>query len=137
MFYGLPKRELGVCKGGEMRLIGLFVLLLGLSGCATGPSLQSRLAAYIGMPEASLVKALGVPARQIDVNGVKYLAYQVRYQAQSSPAMPPAFWGGYGGPGWAWSAPVPQSVQVWSCEATFALVDDKVQSFTLRGNDCN
>lgn len=117
-----------------MRLIGLFVLLLGLSSCTTGPSLQSRLAAYIGMPEAELVKEMGVPARQIDVKGVKYLAYPVRYQAQSVPAMPPPYWGGWG-PGWA--VPMPQNVQIWSCEATFVLVNDKVQTFSLRGNDCN
>lgn len=120
-----------------MRRLGLFILILGLSGCATGPSLQSRLAAYIGAPEAELVKTLGVPDRQIEVKGVKYLAYQVRYQAQAIPAMiPPPYWGGgYWGPGWAWS--MPQNVQIWACVATFVLADDKVQTFYLRGNDCN
>lgn len=121
-----------------MRLICVFVLALGLSGCATGPSLQSRLAAYIGAPETDLVKSFGVPDRQIEVKGVKYLAYQVRYQAQAVPAMLPAppYWGGgYWGPGFAWS--VPQNVQVWACEATFVLLNDKVQTFYLRGNDCN
>lgn len=117
-----------------MRLISVFLLVLGLSGCTTGPSLQSRLAAYIGAPETDLVSNLGVPDRQIEVKGVKYLAYQVRYQAQTSPAMLP---GPYWGPGWAWSPPMPQDVQVWACEATFAVVDNKVQSFSLRGNDCN
>lgn len=122
-----------------MRLICLFCLVLGLSGCATGPSLQSRLAVYIGASEADLVHSFGVPDRQIEVKGVKYLAYQVRYQAQTAPAMlPPPYWGpGYWGPGWAWSAPMPQNVQIWACEATFVLVDDKVQTFSLRGNDCN
>lgn len=117
-----------------MRLIGVFLLVLGLNGCATGPNLQSRLAAYIGAPEADLVRSFGVPDRQIEVKGVKYLAYQVRYQAQTTPTMIP---GPYWGPGWAWYPPMPQDVQVWACEATFVLTDDKVQTFYLRGNDCN
>lgn len=122
-------------EGNGMRLICLFLLVLGVSGCATGPDLQSRLAAYIGAPEAVLVKNLGVPDRQVDVKGVKYFAYQVRYQAQTVPSFPPPYWGGgYWGPGWV---PMPQTVQVWGCEATFMLVDDKVQSFSLRGNDCH
>lgn len=121
-----------------MRLFSLLVLILGLSGCASGPSLQSRLAAYIGAPEAELVQNLGVPDKQIEVKGAKYLAYQIRYQAQTTPVMPPPYWGaGYWGPGWAWSPPFPQDVQVWACEVTFVLVDNKVQTFYLRGNDCN
>lgn len=117
-----------------MRFIGVFLFALGLSGCAAGPSLQSRLAVYIGAPEAELVSNLGVPDRQIEVKGVKYLAYQVRYQTQTAPAMmPPPYWG----PGWAWSPPMPQNVQVWACEATFEVVDSKVRAFSLRGNDCS
>lgn len=120
-----------------MRAIYALVLGLALTGCATGPGLQSRMAAYIGAPETELVQNFGVPVRQINVNGVDYLAYQIRYQAQTST-------GPYGGasfwrPGWGWYggfAPVPQDVQVWSCEATFALAKGKVQSFVLRGNDC-
>lgn len=132
--------DLFVLWDDRMRLFSLLVLVLslGLSSCASGPSLQSRLAAYIGAPEAELVQNLGVPDKQIEVKGVKYLAYQVRYQAQTAPVMPPPYWGpGYWGPGWAWSPPFPQNVQVWACEATFVLVDNKVQTFYLRGNDCN
>lgn len=121
-----------------MRLVIFLTMLLGLSGCVEGPSLQSRLAVYIGASETDLVGSLGVPERQIEIKGVKYLAYQVRYQAQTAPALPPPpYWGGgYWGPGWAWM-PAPRNVQVWACEATFILVDDKVQRFNLRGNDCN
>ncbi|GAN80263.1 hypothetical protein [Acidocella aminolytica] len=117
-----------------MRTILALGVVLALSGCVTGPGLQSRLAAYIGAPEATLVKDFGVPARQINVDGVKYLAYQMTYQAQTISTGP--YWGPVWGPGFV-TQPMPQNVQVWSCEATFAVVKDRVQSFTLRGNDCS
>ncbi len=121
-----------------MRCVFALFLTLILTGCATGPGLQSRLAVYIGAPEAELVQNFGVPVRQINVNGVDYLAYQVRYQAQTLPSGP--YWGGpFWGPGWGpygGFPPMPQDVQVWSCEATFAVVKGKVESFALRGNDC-
>lgn len=121
-----------------MRLRLAISLPLLLAGCATGPSLQSKLAGYIGAPESVLVQQLGVPQRQIQVNGVNYLAYQVRYSAQNTYVGP--YWGAgpyWGGPFWGPYGPLQQDVQIWSCEATFALKDDKVQSFSLRGNDCN
>ena len=117
-----------------MRRVVLAVLLV-LAACAHGPSLQSRMAAYIGAPEDKLVQSMGVPDKQITVNGVQYLAY-VRGHAQVLPgdfAM-----GGYGpwyGP--YYNAGFPQDVQVWSCEITFTLKDGKVAGFTLRGNNCD
>ncbi len=120
-----------------MRVLCALGLVLALAGCATGPGLQSRLAAYIGAPETELVQNFGVPLRQINVNGVDYFAYQVRYQ-QVQPAV--TYWGGAGwGPGWGPYGGFPstsQYMQVWSCEATFALVKGRVESFILRGNDC-
>lgn len=115
----------------EMRTVYALGLALTLAGCATGPGLQSRLAAYIGAPESKLVQSFGVPLRQINVNGVDYLAYQMKYSAQAVPVGP------YWGPFWGGYQPVPQDVQIWSCEATFAVANGKVQSFTLRGNDCS
>lgn len=120
----------------------VLALPLALAACAHGPSLQSRMAAYIGAPEASLVQSLGVPDKQITVDGIQYLAY-VHSHAEVIPngvAM-----GGFGpwyGPYWGpyyggYMQPFPQDVQVWSCEITFALKDGKVAGFTLKGNDCN
>ncbi len=105
---------------------------LGLAGCAHGPSLQSRLAGYIGAPESLLVARLGVPQRQITVNGVSYLAYLLRYDTQAMPLGPAPWWGPGWGPAWG-----PVAVQSWACEATFAVREGKVQGFTLRGNDCD
>ncbi|MBU6425392.1 MAG: hypothetical protein KGQ69_03570 [Rhodospirillales bacterium] len=123
-----------------MRLVYALGLTLALTGCATGPSLESQMAAYIGAPEASLVQKFGVPARQITVNKVTYLAYELRNQAQLQPggyAWGGPYWGGWGPYPYTIAPPmVPQDIQVWSCEVTFVLEEGKVQSFTLRGNDC-
>ncbi len=119
----------------------LSLFFLALAGCATGPSLQSRMAAYIGANEQTLVQQLGVPDRQITVNGVQYVAYNWRRQA----AYTGAYMGGYGpwvGPYYGgffpsvYEAGLSPQIVIYSCEATFTLLNGKVLSFTLRGNDC-
>ena len=58
----------------------MFLLpVFALAGCATGPSLQSRMAAYIGDNTQTLVQGLGVPDKQITVNDGQYLAYNRSY----------------------------------------------------------
>jgi hypothetical protein len=116
----------------------VLALPLFLAACAHGPSLQSRMAAYIGAPEDRLVQSMGVPDKQITVNGIQYLAY-VHSHAEVIPNG--VGMGGFGpwyGPYYgAYAQPFPQDIQVWSCEITFALKDGRVESFTLKGNDCN
>jgi hypothetical protein len=122
-------------------LIFLFPVL-ALTGCVTGPSLQSRMAAYIGDSTQSLVQNLGVPDKQITVNGVRYLAYVRHYQEIEPDDL--AFGGGfgpyggfYGSPyGGFYGDPFPRQVNEYSCETTFLLKDDRVVSFSLRGNYC-
>ncbi len=114
-----------------------FLLLPLLAGCATGPSLQTRMIAYMGAPEDKLVQSLGVPDKQITVNGTDYLAY-VRQQTQvvSSPVL--GFggpWGPYGG-GFG-AVALPSTVQVWSCETTFAVKGGHVVNVSFKGNDCS
>ncbi len=113
--------------------------VLAVAGCATGPSLQSQMAAYIGASGETLVRNLGVPDKQISLNGVQYLAYLREQTTVIAP--PPIFFGGYGGfyrpYGGFYSAGLPATVTVWRCEITFMLHDDKVASFTLRGNACS
>jgi len=124
------------------RSIFVLITLLSLAACARGPSLQSRMAAYIGASGETLVQNLGVPDKQITLNGFQYLAY-VRQQTTITAA--PifigygGFYGPYGGPfgGGYYGSPFPPSVNVWRCETTFMLQHDKVLSFSMRGNDCN
>jgi hypothetical protein len=112
-------------------------LLLTLAGCESGPSLATRLQAYIGQPETVLVQGLGVPNRTIKSGGLTFLAYDW----QTSTVIPgdPGFigwgWGGFGpwGVGWA----TPPTIVTTGCEATFQMTPaDTVASFTLRGDAC-
>ncbi len=113
-----------------------------LSGCATGPSLQTRMTAYIGMPEQNLVQALGVPDKQITVNGVSYLAY-IRSEAQVEPNGAGLSYGYWGGPFWGpyygsfIDTSLPQPLHVWSCETTFTVHDGRVADVAFKGNDCS
>jgi hypothetical protein len=113
---------------------------MALAGCATEPSLQSRMAAYIGASEQTLVQQLGVPDKQITVNGVQYVAYNWRRQEAYTRA-----YGGYGpwvGPYYGgffpsvYEAGLSPQIVIYSCETTFTLQNGKVASFILRGNDC-
>lgn len=116
-----------------------FLLLPLLAGCATGPSLQTRMISYMGASEAQLVQALGVPDRQITVSGVNYLAY-VRSSAQVAPTPAYGFgpWGGPWGPyGGGFATTLPAPIQVFSCETTFTIKDGKVANVSFKGNDCN
>jgi hypothetical protein len=140
-----------------MRLSPIIALaaLATLSACATGPSLQTRLASYIGAPEGALIKNFGVPDKQITVDGTQYLAYDHRdlnvYPGFIGPGfigpgfIGPGFYGpglyggpflgGYG-PGPFFDTGIPAQVNEVSCETTFLLKDGKVVDFTLRGDDC-
>ena len=104
----------------------LLLLCLAVVGCATGPSLQSQMAAFVGASPQTLVQGLGVPNRKIAVNDNQYFTYtlvnEVDYWSGAGP-----YYASYGG-GYP---------SIYSCEATFMLMNDRVSNFTLRGNDCD
>jgi hypothetical protein len=129
----------------HMRSIYFLLPLAALGGCAMGPSLQSRMAAYMGDTSQALVQSLGVPDKQITTGGVQYLAYDVRHEEQIEPN--DFAYGGFGDPfggpfypgglyGGVYASGLPQQVQDWTCTTTFMLKNDKVFNFSLRGNDC-
>lgn len=129
-----------------MRPFSLLLLLL-LGACATGPSVQSRLAAYTGASAETLVHNLGVPDKQITLNGVQYLAYSEHHTQISGGASygfapffgGPFYGGGYygGGYGSPFFGGLPPELSEYSCDTTFLLRDNKVFGYTLRGNDCS
>ncbi|HQT67547.1 MAG: hypothetical protein B7Z78_12575 [Rhodospirillales bacterium 20-60-12] len=118
-------------------IIAAPLLMLGLVGCAVGPSYATRMSQYIGAPEQTVVQQLGVPDKQVTVNGTKYLAY-VR---QSSTYIPGSFGFGYGydygypfGP--VFGGGFPPEYMTNRCETTFTVQNDHVTSYQLRGNAC-
>jgi hypothetical protein len=117
---------------------------LALAGCATGPSLSSRMAAYIGADMPTLVRQFGVPDKQITVGGVQYVAYDRGYQEIAPGAYMGGWYGPYSGGFYGggfypaiYADGLAPRVITYSCETTFMLKDGKVFNFTLRGNDCN
>jgi hypothetical protein len=108
-----------------MRCKSLFILpCLAVAGCASGPSLQSQMAVYIGASPLALVQGLGVPDKKITVNDTQYFAYtlvdMINYWDDGYDSF---YNGGY--------------PSIYSCEATFILTNNRVSSFTLRGNNCD
>lgn len=109
--------------------------LLALSACAVGPSLDERLATYVGRSELELVSTLGVPTRSYETGGQKFL----QYEDNRTVAVPGGFVGGpWGGPwgrgyygGFSTTAYAP--VQ---CDVTFALREGRVASYVYRGQGC-
>jgi hypothetical protein len=122
------------------KFLFLFLPVLA-TACATGPSLESRTASYIGDSKAQLVQTLGVPDKQITAGGADYLAYD-RHHLEFTPGFDAfgGFGNWYGGPyfgGPIFDAGIPPQLIEQDCETTFLLRNDKVASFTLRGNDCS
>jgi hypothetical protein len=129
-----------------MRKYLLLLPLAALTACASGPTLQSRMAGYIGASEQSVVQQLGVPDKQVTVNGTQYLAYDHRDLDIEPGFIGPVYGGGfYGGPFFGpgyFGGPFidegfPSRVSEVACETTFELRNGKVISFTLRGDDCD
>lgn len=122
-----------------MRNRAAVIALLGtlaIAGCGYDPAVRTaRLQPFIGQPVAVLVASLGVPTRTYETGGVQFLAYLER-RVDYLPVAP------LYGPGYGWAygpygygAPPPQVVE-YVCETTFQIVQDRVASFTFRGNAC-
>lgn len=114
-----------------MRSRVLLLLPLVLGACAVGPTLDQRMAAFIGRSEGDLVASLGVPVRSYETEGRRFLQFERR--STVSVAQPDPF---FYGP-WRyrpWMAP-PAYAEV-QCDITFALREQRVESFVLNGQGC-
>ncbi len=114
----------------------LLMMILLLTGCASfgdaRAEREAQLTGFIGQSEADLVRTLGVPSRQFEADGHRFLAYvdrRVELVPGSMLWRPYRYGFGYG--------PVfpPQAIEQ-SCETTFEVVGGKVTSFALRGRGC-
>ena len=107
-----------------MRPVLLLPLLL--LACAPLPSLTERLGGFVGLPEAELVARLGVPDRQAEVQGRRFVTYAV-----ARDELVPT---GFAGPGFRrW--PVEQVVRT-RCEVTFEVTGGTVRGASHRGDGC-
>ncbi len=140
------------------RLLPLVVLaapLLGLAACQTPTPAQRRLLdSLIGRPPVEVVRNFGVPTRTYSTDGHSFLAYiedESSYFPGSGFGYGGFGYGGYGGfggfggyggfggfggyDGFGFGG-FPPSYYSASCQTLFEVVDDKVASWSLRGNGC-
>lgn len=117
-------------------LAALLGLTLLLGGCAA--DVRAARAAhvaemnhYIGMSEAELVQARGVPTAVAETGGARVLTYVASHIDLWEPL--PAFgfgrFGDYGGM-------FPAQVTEWRCVTRFELSRDRVIAWTEHGNNC-
>ncbi|MFT8243747.1 hypothetical protein [Roseomonas sp. BN140053] len=128
-----------------MRYALLALPLLAAACAAPGPTLDQRLATFVGRPEAELVAELGVPVRTYETGGRKFLEFQnQRTVAVAGDPLIGGFYGtgfyggGFYGPrgiGLGYGSFGTSYVAV-GCNVTFALRDARVESFTFRGQGC-
>ena len=120
----------------------LLLLPLLVAACATGPSLDQRLATFVGQDEGALVSALGVPVRTYETDGRKFLQFESR-RTVALPGDPYGygFGSGFGGfrgrrYGYFGGGFAPPAYASVGCDVTFALRGDRVEGFTYRGEGC-
>ena len=106
-----------------------------LGGCANpraDAALYAR-TALVGMPKKTLLSCAGVPDKTAAVDNLEYFTYASRQtQVRSYPTG--GFWGGSGWWGGGMSAPLYDTyADTASCETTFVLRNDQVQSITYGG----
>lgn len=112
-----------------LRLI--LALPLVLAACAQGPTLEQRLATFIGQREGDLVASLGVPTRTYEADGRRFL----QFEQQRLVVIPGDPWN-YGWYGMRRPWAVPSTYAPVRCDITFILREGRVESFSARGDGC-
>ena len=140
------------------RLLPLAVLiapLLSLAACETPtPAQRRQLDSLIGRTPFDVVRNFGVPTRTYSTNGHTFLAYVDNQSGYIPGTIGPGF--GYGGFGYGggfggygsgfglgfdggyggFGGGFPPSYYSSTCQTTFEVTNDKVASWTMRGNGC-
>lgn len=105
----------------------LLPLLLMLTACGGPQAFNESLAGYLGLPEAELVARFGVPLRQAELDGRRFLAYEV----SRDELVPTGF--GYG----FRRFPIDTTtVRRLRCEVTFETTGGRVRGASSRGEGC-
>ena len=118
-----------------MKLAPLAALLL-VSACAPAFDRGAYLNRFVGAPESTVVQQFGVPTRTFQTGGHTYLAYD-EHRSSYVPGTTSLFFGsGFYGPGFGYGFGFPSEVIPRVCETTFDIVQDRVVTWSLRGNAC-
>ena len=120
---------------GNMRVLIIIGMLVGLAGCNGLVEREAYLNRLVGAPEVDVVRILGVPSRTYGAGRHKYLAY-IERRAEIYSGGPFFFGGGFYGPGYGGLAAFPAEIIDRTCETTFDVVAGRVAAWTLRGNAC-
>ena len=136
-----------------LRLVVLAAPLLGLAACQTPSPAQRRLLdSLVGRPPVEVVRNFGVPTRTYSTDGHSFLAY-IEDESSYFPGSGGFGYGGFGyggyggyggfggfggfdGFGYGGFGGFPASYYSASCQTLFEVIDDKVASWSLRGNGC-
>lgn len=124
-----------------MRRFSILLIALPLLAACVSPAdlraeREAQLGGFIGQTEADLVRALGVPSRQFEADGRRFLAY-IERRVDLVPGYMPFRPYGYGfGNGFGYGPGFPPQAIERSCETTFESVGGKVSGYSLRGNAC-
>ncbi len=118
--------------------------LLATAACATAEGFDARIATLVGLDEAALVRAIGVPDGEFrTADGRRFLQYD-RLGSRAPTVIEPAFglglgygWGGWGsfGTGIGFAAPA-YAYPPPACSVTFEMAGGRVASYTRRGGGC-
>lgn len=120
-----------------MRMLALAVALL-VTACAPHLDRRVYLSSLVGVPEAEVVRQIGVPTRTYETSGHKFLAYteqRADYIAGGPFFFGGGFGGGFYGPRFGYAAFPPQVIER-VCETTFDIAEGRVLTWSLRGNAC-
>lgn len=95
--------------------------------------------ALVGQPETTVVRQLGVPTRTFETAGRRFLAYEEQRSStiyNDGPFFAGGFGGFYNGGFGGVYGGLPTQVVRRVCETTFEIANDRVVTWTLRGNAC-
>jgi hypothetical protein len=104
----------------------LLLTVLVATGCATEEKYVAETQSWVGRPEKELLATWGAPNRAYQTDGTRYLTYS-RLSFVTTGGYYDRWDSWYGSPG---------RTMALSCETTFVVASDIIQSASHRGNDC-
>jgi len=113
----------------------LFILFV--SGCATTEGYRKVVASWVGSTEIELIRSWGAPQHSYKSGSIKFIVYNSSRSVDIPGTTPTykttligntAYTNTTGG--------TPDQNFQYSCETTFEIMDEKIVSWSFKGNDC-